>query len=117
MAYNNSLHKSIGKSPFFANYGFNPSCTIESPPVLLKDNASALTRDWSSHFEALKRHLQKAKENFKKFGDSKKATGPSFKVNDFVWLKRYYFTNEPSKKLSSQYLGPFRVFEVRKRMN
>lgn len=117
MAYNNSLHKSIGKSPFFANYGFNPSCTIESPPVLLKDNASALTRDWSSHFEALKRHLQKAKENFKKFGDSKKATGPSFKVNDFVWLKRYYFTNEPSKKLSSQYLGPFRVLEVRERMN
>jgi len=49
MAYNNSLHKSIGVSPFFANYGFNSSCNIDSPPVLLKDNASFLTRDWSAH--------------------------------------------------------------------
>ena len=51
LAYNNSLHKSIGKSPFYANFGFNSCCNIDSPPILLKDNASTLTRDWASHFK------------------------------------------------------------------
>jgi len=49
MAYNSSYHKSIGMSQFRANYGFDPICNIDSPPILLKDNASMLTRDWSSH--------------------------------------------------------------------
>jgi len=117
LAYNNSIHKSLGKSPFFANYGFNPNFNIDSPPVLLKDNASVLTRDWAAHFESLKHHLSKAKEDFKKFGDYRKSSGPSFKVNDKVWLKRFYFSNEPTKKLSNQYLGPFKILEVRGRMN
>jgi len=84
---------------------------------LLKDNASVLAKDWSAHFDALIVHLTKAKEDFKKYSDSRKAFGPSFKVGDLAWLKRYYFTNEPAKKLSNQYLGPFKIIEVRERMN
>ena len=117
LAYNNSIHKSIGKSPFYANYGFHPCCNIESPPILLKDNASILTRDWASHFDSLRKHLSKAKDDFKKYGDRNKSFGPKFNINDKVWLKRYYFTNEPAKKLANQYLGPFRILEDRGRMN
>ena len=117
LAYNNSLHKSIGKTPFFANYGFNPLCIIDSPPILLKDNASNLARNWSAHFDSLKFHLLKAKENFKKYGDVRRSLGPTLKINDKVYLKRYYFNNEPSHKLASQYLGPFKIIEVRDRMN
>jgi len=62
MAYNNSLHKSINMSPFRANYGFDPICNIDAPPLYLKDNASELTRDWSAHFDSLRSHLAKAKE-------------------------------------------------------
>jgi len=116
-AYNNSMNKSIGHSPFFANYGFHPNAVIDSPPILLKDNASVLTRDWAAHFDALRQHLSKAKEDFKKYGDTRKSTGPNFQVNDLVYLKRHYFTNEPAKKLSSQYLGPFKIIEKRERMN
>jgi len=65
MAYNNSLHKSIGMSPFRANYGFNPDCNIDAPPVLLKDNASVLTRDWSAHFDAFRVLLLKQKKTSK----------------------------------------------------
>ena len=116
-AYNNSLHQSIGVSPFYANFGFNPNSIIDSPPILLKDNASVLTRDWSAHFQSLQAHLVKAKEDFKKYNDLKKQHGPNFNINNKVWLKRYYFTNEPAKKLASQYLGPFRITEKLKRMN
>jgi len=116
-AYNNSLHSSTGVTPFYANYGFHPQDTIDSPPILLKDSASSLTRNWNAHFEALKKHLKVAKEQFKKYGDNKNSNGPLLKVNDKVYLKRYYFTNELSKKLSSQFLGPFRILEVRERMN
>jgi len=44
-AYNNSLNKSLGRTPFFANYGFHPNSVIDAPPVFLKDYASVLTRD------------------------------------------------------------------------
>ena len=101
----------------FANYGFHPNAVIDSPPILLKDNASVLTRDWAAHFDALRQHLSKAKEDFKKYGDTRKSTGPNFQVNDLVYLKRHYFINEPAKKLSSQYLGPFKIIEKRERMN
>jgi len=117
MAYNDSLHKSISQSPFHANYGFNPDCIIDSPPILLKDTASTIARDWSAHFNALRFHLIKAKEDFKKYSDNKRISGPDFQVNDYVMLKRYYFTNEPSKKLSTQYLGPFKILEKRERLN
>jgi hypothetical protein len=117
MSYNNSIHKSIAQTPFHANYGFDPNCVIDSPPILLKDSASVLTRDWSSHFNALRQHLVKAKEDFKKYADNKKSVGPDFKVNDLAMLRRYYFTNEPSRKLSTQYLGPFKIIEKRERMN
>ena len=66
---------------------------------------------------SLKKHLAKAKEEYKKFGDNRKSALPKFKVNDKVWLRRYYFTNEPAKKLSNQYLGPFKIVEERDRMN
>jgi len=57
----------------------------------------------------LKTHLIKAKQDFKKFGDKLYSKGPNFQVNDFGWLKRYYFTNEPAKKLAAKYLGPFKI--------
>jgi len=66
LAYN-SLHQSIGMTPFFANFGFHPNCSIDSPLVLLKDNASVLARDWFAHFTALKKHLLDAKETQKNF--------------------------------------------------
>jgi len=116
-AYNNSLHKSIGQSPFMANYGFHPNSTLDSPPILLQDKASILSRDWSSHFKTLRQLLLKAKEDFKKYGDKRTSIGPDLQVDDKVWLKRYYFSNEPSKKLASQYLGPFKIIEKRERMN
>ena len=76
-------------TPFRANYGFNPVCNIDAPPILLKDNALILTKDCPAHFDALRVHLTKAKEDFKKYSDSRKAFRPSFKVGDLVWLKGY----------------------------
>lgn len=56
-------------------------------------------------------HLIKFKEDYKKYGDRRKESGPNFNVNDLVWLKQFYFTNEPLKKLASQYLGPFKIIK------
>lgn len=117
MAYNDSIHNSTGTTPFKANYGFNPNCNLNAAPILLQDNASNLSRNWASHFGALRSHLIKAKEDFKRFADDKRIEGPKLSLNDKVWLRRYYFTNEPSRKLSSQYLGPFKIIEVRERNN
>ncbi|OUM66248.1 hypothetical protein PIROE2DRAFT_40966, partial [Piromyces sp. E2] len=54
ICYNYSIHKFIGQSPFHDNYGFHSNCNIDVPPVLLQDTASVLTKDWASHFDALR---------------------------------------------------------------
>ncbi|OUM66408.1 hypothetical protein PIROE2DRAFT_6349 [Piromyces sp. E2] len=51
------LLKFIGKSPCYDNYGYHSNSIIDAPPVLLKCSASALTRDWNTHFDALLQHL------------------------------------------------------------
>jgi len=111
------LNISIDRTSFFANYGFHPNSVIDALPTLLKDNASVLTRDCAARFDAFHQHLTKAKEDFKKYGDKSKSIGPNFKVNDLVYLKRYYFSNEPSKRWASQCLGPFKIIEKRERIN
>ena len=62
----------------------------DCPLIFINDNALILTRDWTSHFDSLKKHLSKAKEDYKKFRDKRSI----FNVKYKVWLKRYYFTNE-----------------------
>jgi len=68
----------------WANYSFHPNCTIDSLPVLLQDNASTLSRNWSAHFDALRQHIIKAKEDFKKYRDKRTSIGPDFKINNKV---------------------------------
>jgi len=99
IAYNDSMHKSNGKTLFFANFGFNPCCNINSPPVLLKESDSILTCDWAAHFDSLKQHL------IKSFGDNRKSSSPQFNINDKIWLMHYYFINELSKKTFQSIFG------------
>jgi hypothetical protein len=110
-SYNNSFHTSIKSSPFFANYGFNPSFEFldsdSSVPL-----ANTKVKEMKEVQEELVKELEKAKESQKKFADRKRMDGPVFEIGDKVWLLRKNIkTQRPSIKLDHRKLGPYKIVE------
>ncbi|SOV07450.1 uncharacterized protein UDID_18908 [Ustilago sp. UG-2017a] len=92
--YNNTVHNSIGVSPFFACYGWNPKAHPDIPQRLGVNNPD--------HFE----YLIDGKERCKKHKDIE------FKVGDMVYInRRNWKTRQPTPKLDTRFAGPYPVQE------
>jgi hypothetical protein len=110
-AYNNSLHKSINCSPFYANYGFNPRA--DELPVILESRLSAqsLPQHIAHNFAILKTALQEAQCKYKKFADERRKD-ITLDIGTQVWLNaKNIKTTRPSAKFDYRRLGPFTVVE------
>ena len=73
-AYNNTLHSSIGTSPFFANFGFQPHFNISLP----SGSVNPLTEERVHHLKRIHQDLTLELVNVQ---DRQKAT-----ANHLVWL-------------------------------
>jgi len=114
-AYNNSVHASTGKTPFFANYGYHPNsaATVE-PRDLASTNPAAdgLLEKLRAIHKQLVLDLHDAAINHSRFYDRKVQEAPPFKDGDQVWLlRRNIKTARPSDKLDHKRLGPFPITE------
>ena len=110
-AYNNADHTSTGVSPFQANYGFNPSMTVER---------GATASEPGNHFAyelddlhiRIRQTLSAAQESQKKFADRKRTDAPEYKVNDLVLLSTQNLAlTRPTRKFAEKYIGPYRIAE------
>lgn len=119
-AYNSSKQASSGVSPFYVNYGFEPTVplTVLSGTPVSSDNDSAnqyLDRIHAAT-DAAKAQIAKAQARQAAFYDKSKRD-LTFQVGDRVLLSVEHFAHMPShvaaygavKKLNSKYYGPFRV--------
>jgi hypothetical protein len=112
-AYNNSIHNSTKNTPFYLVYGKHPSLTIPPEDMRQKgevpDAVERVQRMHSAREEAAKQ-LQRARE-YQSQHYNKKHKPIEFHKGDLVLLstKHLKLTNQPSKKLSSKFIGPFRV--------
>ena len=110
-SYNNSLQQSINQTPFFANYGFNPKAHPEIPSNEKPTAAEKRVIDINENIKLLKENLNKAKETYKKYADQTRMDPPEFEVGDNVWLLKGISTKNRKKKLSNQFLGPFKIMK------
>ena len=109
-SYNNSMHASTKRSPFFANYGFHPMFNILDPRPVGSVEAMELLEVIRSTQEQLKSQLHQAQQNYKMYADRNRERSPSFKTGDKVWLIRKNIkTKRPSDKLDYKRLGPFEI--------
>jgi hypothetical protein len=115
--YNNTQNASTRSSPFYANYGFHPHCSvaIQAPKTSSMSNPTA--DEWVERLQRiqgeLKGNLVQAREKYKAQHDRKTLPGPSFKVGDKVWLNRRNInTTRPSQKLDVKRMGPFSILQV-----
>lgn len=110
--YNNSLQSSSFLTPFVANYGQHPhlDISVDSSLPSRHQPASDLASTISSLHSQLRKDLQPAATNMKRFYDRKVKEAPDLVVGDFVWLvRRFVKTQRPSSKLDHKRLGPFKI--------
>lgn len=112
-AYNNSVHDSTKTTPFYAIYSKHPHLT--TPPEDSRSEGevpNAVERVKRMHHarDALSSHLRTAQEYQGRYYN-KKHKPEEFKKGDLVLLstKHINLAHQPSKKLSSKFIGPFRV--------
>jgi hypothetical protein len=112
-AYNNHVHTSTHKSPFFAAHGYHPHTVISQlshsgiPRVdEIADNIRKLHEDTQSA-------IQLAQESMKRHFDRHVAhQGTELSVGNKVWLDAKNITTmAPSKELADKKLGPFKIVE------
>ena len=110
-AYNNSDHTSTKVSPFFANYGYHPSLSVEHGASATEPGSFYVYQLDSIH-DFIKSTLKSAQERQKEFADNHRRDSPDFKVNDLVMLSTENLKlARPTRKFAERYIGPFRISE------
>ena len=113
-AYNNSIHSSIGVTPFQAMYGWDPEIYNAEDSITEGEVPAAAERIKTIHNAraALEKRWQGVAESHAKFYNQNH-TPKEYKVGDLVMLSTKYLRQKrPKKKLSHRYTGPFRVQDV-----
>ena len=111
-AYMNSQQSSIGCSPFFAMYGYNPEIHWEAGDGSLEGEVPAA----KERVEQLQNYRKKIEEHWRRAVDAQAKyynashTPKEYKVGELVMLStRNLKQRRPSKKLSHQFVSPFRI--------
>src|SRR6202165_392033 len=114
-AYNNARHSTTQVSPFFANHGYHPRCTIKvRAPTDDSHNPAAddIVTKFKKIYTQLRSDLAEAQAKYKKHFDAHVKELPPFKVGDMVWLSRKNIsTTRPSRKLDYRRLGPYKIIQ------
>ena len=86
-AYNNTVHSSIGMTPFWVVYGVDPVAVpswemLPSSPVVLQQWSEDIAKGWPQ----LVQNLEKAKADYKKYADRKRVPAPKWEVRGGAYL-------------------------------
>ncbi|SNX81296.1 related to Gag-pol polyprotein [Melanopsichium pennsylvanicum] len=111
--YNNTVHSSIGVSPFFACYGWNPKMHPELPEQVGILNPER--QEYAKTNKELVQYLQEQSRQaqlraVKQYNWKHKDI--EFKVGDKVYVStKNWATQRPTAKLDTRFAGPFLVIE------
>ncbi|SOV02319.1 uncharacterized protein UDID_19193 [Ustilago sp. UG-2017a] len=111
--YNNTVHNSIGVSPFFACYGWNPKAHPDIPQRLGVNDPDQF-KYLINGKERCKYLQEQIREAQRRTADqyNRKRKDIKFKVGDMVYINhRNWKTRRPSPKLDTWFAGPYLVQE------
>ncbi|SYW85973.1 uncharacterized protein UHO2_02207 [Ustilago hordei] len=111
--YNNTVHNSIGVSPFFACYGWNPKAHPDIPQQLGVNDPGCFEylMDGKEHCKYLQEQIREAQHrSVDQY--NRKHKDIEFKVGDMVYInRRNWKTRRPTPKLDTRFAGPYPVQE------
>ncbi|KAJ1595446.1 hypothetical protein NDA14_005957 [Ustilago hordei] len=111
--YNNMVHNSIGVSPFFACYGWNPKAHPDIPRRLGVNDPGRFEylMDGKERCKYLQEQIREAqRRSVDQY--NRKHKDIEFKVGDMVYInRRNWKTWRPTPKLDTRFAGPYPVQE------
>ncbi|KAJ1570474.1 hypothetical protein NDA15_007623 [Ustilago hordei] len=111
--YNNTVHNSIGVSPFFACYGWNPKAHPDIPQRLGVNDPGRFEylMDGKERCKYLQEQIREAQHrSVNQY--NRKHKDIEFKVGDMVYInRRNWKTRRPTPKLDTRFAGPYPVQE------
>ncbi|KAJ1574395.1 hypothetical protein NDA15_001263 [Ustilago hordei] len=111
--YNNTVHNSIGVSPFFACYGWNPKAHPDIPQRLGVNDPGRFEylMDGKERCKYLQEQIREAqRRSVDQY--NRKHKDIEFKVGDMVYINcRNWKTRRPTPKLDTRFAGPYPVQE------
>ena len=112
-SYNNAQHASIGCSPFYANYGYNPRFTVDLHPFSNHPIPAAeeMAKRLKSIHEDLTELIKVTQNQQARYYDAKHKR-VEYNVGDKVWLmSSNIHTQRLSKELDWKCLSPYPIAE------
>lgn len=112
-AYNSARNETTGMTPFYANYGYEPTAYRQPrKKVANAEEALMLAKNMTALHMQLAKDIQFRNQRMIKYANKKRITGPSLQKGDKVYLLRKNIkTKRPSNKLDFKKLGPFEILE------
>ncbi|SOV04072.1 uncharacterized protein UDID_19531 [Ustilago sp. UG-2017a] len=113
LVYNNTVHNSIGVSPFFACYGWNPKVHPDIPQHLGVNNPerSEYLLDGKERCKYLQEQIREAQRRTVNHYN-RRHKDIEFKVGDMVYINRKNWkTRRPTPKLDTRFAGPYPIQE------
>ncbi|UTT96908.1 hypothetical protein NDA17_006962 [Ustilago hordei] len=111
--YNNTVHNSIGVSPFFACYGWNPKAHPDIPQRLGVNDPGRFEylMDGKERCKYLQEQIREAqRRSVNQY--NRKHKDIEFKVGDMAYInRRNWKTRRPTPKLDTRFAGPYPVQE------
>ena len=115
-AYNSSVNRSIGKSPFEVVYGWNPTSVLNLVPLPLGDKISDDGEAFIEHIQQLQQEvrqkLQASNQQYKTIKDTRRRH-QVFKEGDLVmvYLQKQRFPRGTYHKLKYKKIGPSQILK------
>jgi len=113
-AYNDSVNRSTGKSPFEIVHGYKPHTPLDLVPLPVHTRVSESTENFAQHIKDLHKEIHAkinlSNETYKKLADTQRRV-KSFVEGDYVMirLRPERFPPGTVRKLHARGAGPFRV--------
>lgn len=109
-AYNSAPSESTRTSPFYANYGYQPTAYGEARETIDSPRATKTAEQIKDLHDELRTDLEATRQRMTHYANQKRMKGPSFKEGDHVYLLRKNIkTTRPNSKLDFKKLGPFKI--------
>ena len=115
-AFNHSVNRSTGFSPFQVVYGFNPRTPVDLAPVPSLKRSSGKAEDFMASLQQVhaetKLRLENSTTKYKAAADKKRRL-VEFEVGDFVYavLTKDRYTSHEYNKLVVRKIGPVEIIE------
>jgi hypothetical protein len=111
LAYNSTSTSTTGISPFFANYGYNPSASLKARGMVkVTEKAKITVKKLKDLHQELTRDIEWMSLRSLLYYNSKRLKGPRLREGNQVYLlRRNIKTTRPSDKLNHKKLSLFKI--------